>query len=193
MLQRSDLWSLEEYSENRLEFRTKVLEHKRNRRVRLGEHVLLLFEDALTIRYQVQEMLRIERIFEAAGIQEELDAYNPLIPDGENFKCSMLIQYADVEERKTRLKELVGIEGKVWLRIGDGEKIYPIADEDLERTKEDKTAAVHFLRYQLAGDDLAAARSGAPLTFGIEHPNYPCDDVTVSDEVRQSLAADLSS
>ncbi len=192
-LQRKDLWSLEEYSENRPEFRAQVLEHKQHRRVQLGDHVLLVFEDAMTIKYQIQEMLRIEKIFEAAGIQEELDAYNPLIPDGENLKCSMLIQYADVAERKERLSELVGIEDKIWLKVGDAEKVYPIADEDLERSNEDKTSAVHFMRYQLEGDALNAARSGGAMTFGVDHPNYPCDDVTVSDEVRQSLANDLSS
>ncbi len=191
MIARQDLWSLEDYSQQRDEFRDRVLAHKQNRRVSIAEHVLLIFEDELTIRYQIQEMLRIEKVFEAQGIQEELDAYNPLIPDGDNFKCSMLIQYADESERKRRLGELIGIEDKVWLQIGEGKKIWPIADEDLDRSNDDKTSAVHFMRYQLTPSDIDAAKQGGTITFGIEHVAYPCDDEVVSESIRQSLVADL--
>jgi len=192
MLQREDLWSLENYSVERPAFRDKVLAHKQNRRVKIGGHVLLIFEDELTIKYQIQEMLRIEKIFEADGIQEELDAYNPLIPDGDNLKCSMLIQYEEVEERKRRLSDLVGIEDKIWLRIADGERIWPIADEDLERANETKTSAVHFMRYQLSAMDIEKAKAGGDITFGIEHVAYPCDDLTVAEATRAALAADFS-
>ena len=191
MLQRTDLWSLEQYSEARSGFREEVLAHKQNRRVRIGDHVLLIFEDRLTIKYQIQEMLRIEKIFEAAGIQEELDAYNPLIPDGDNWKCTMLIQYPDVAERKQRLSELLGIEDKIWAQVGEGEKIWPIADEDLDRSKEDKTAAVHFMRYQLTDNDRAALKAGAPIRFGIEHLAYPTDAITLNENTRTSLIGDL--
>ena len=191
MLTRSDLWSLEEYAERRDGFRASVLEHKRHRRLLLGEHLLLLFESQMTIRYQVQEMLRIEKIFEAASIQEELNAYNPLIPDGDNLKCSLLIQFTDVAERVVRLKELVGIEHGLWLRIGEEGEIHAVADEDLERSNEEKTSAVHFLRFQLSGEDIAGARAGAALTFGVDHANYHCHPVTLADEMRASLLSDL--
>ena len=192
MLQRADLWSLEQYSEARAGFREEVLAHKQNRRVRIGDHILLIFEDQLTIKYQIQEMLRIEKIFEAAGIQEELDAYNPLIPDGDNWKCTMLIQYPDVAERKQRLSELLGIEDKIWAQVGEGERIWPIADEDLDRSKDDKTAAVHFMRYQLTEHDRVALKAGAPIRFGVEHLAYPAGAVTVDDGTRASLLGDLS-
>jgi hypothetical protein len=192
MLERKDLWSLEEYAEKRDAFRTEVLAHKKNRNVLIGGHVLLVFEDELTLKYQIQEMLRIEKVFEAAGIQDELDAYNPLIPDGDNWKCSMLIQYPDVEERKVRLAELVGIENKVWATVGDSDKVYAIADEDLERANEDKTSAVHFLRFQFDADTAAAIKAGGQITFGIDHDNYPSDDVVLEEAVRASLAADIT-
>ena len=192
MLQRADLWSLEEYSEQRGEFRRRVLVHRENRRVMLGDHVLLTFEDEMTIRYQIQEMLRVERIFEAAGIQDELDAYNPLIPDGNNWKCSLLIQFEDVEERKQRLTEMVGIEDKIWLRVGDQPKLYPIADEDMSRSNDEKTSAVHFLRYQLNTEQIDAAKSGAPVTAGVKHSGYHCQVVTLEEGTRSSLAADLA-
>jgi hypothetical protein len=191
MLERSDLWSLEEYSERRDDFRTEVLTHKQNRRVQVGVHVLLVFEDQTTIRYQIQEMLRIEKIFEGAGIQEELDAYNPLIPDGDNWKCSMLIQYPDVEERRVRLMELKDVENKVWVKIGETEKLFALADEDLERSNDDKTSAVHFLRFQLEAEQVAAVNAGSPITFGIDHPNYDEDDVCVDEGIRGSLAGDI--
>jgi hypothetical protein len=190
MLERKDLMGLEQYAEERETFRAEVLAHKQNRRVSLGKHILLVFEDELTIRYQIQEMLRIEKVFEAAGIQEELDAYNPLIPDGDNWKCSMLIQYPDVEERKQRLADLRDVENRIWVRIGDGDKTFAIADEDLERANDEKTSAVHFLRFQLSPDQLDAVTDGA-ITFGVDHEHYPCDDVTVPEETRASLATDI--
>lgn len=191
MLERRDLWSLEEYEEKRKTFRAELLQHKEHRRVLLGSHVLLVFEDKLTIQYQIQEMLRIEKIFEARGIQEELDAYNPLIPDGDNWKCSMLIQYPDVEERKARLSELVDIENQVWVQVSDGERVFAIADEDLGRSKDNKTSAVHFLRFQFNADEVLIVQSGAAIKFGINHDEYPVQDLVVAESVRQSLAADL--
>ena len=192
MLERKDLWSLEEYAEKRDAFRAEVLAHKKNRNVLIGGHVLLVFEDALTLKYQIQEMLRIEKVFEAAGIQDELDAYNPLIPDGDNWKCSMLIQYPDVEERRVRLAELLGIENQVWATVGDGNKVFAIADEDLERANEDKTSAVHFLRFQFDAETTAAIKAGGQITFGIDHENYPADDVVLAEASRASLAADIT-
>lgn len=191
MLDRSDLWSLEDYSRERENFRTRALVHKNDRRVTLGGHILLTFEDDLTVKFQIQEMLRIEKIFESAAIQEELDAYNPLTPDGDNWKCTMLIQYEDVEERKQRLGELIGIEDRVWVKIGEGEKIYPIADEDLERSNAEKTSAVHFMRYQLSQMQVEDVSSGERIVFGVDHSAYPCDEIVVSEETRQSLVADL--
>lgn len=191
MLQRTDLWTLEDYSVHRISFREAVLAHKKDRRVRLGDHVQLIFEDRMTIKYQIQEMLRIEKVFEAQGIQEELDAYNPLIPDGGNWKCTMLIQYEDVEERKRRLTSLIGIEDKIWVQIGDGARIWPIADEDMDRSNDDKTAAVHFMRYEIPEADRAAAQDGADIVFGIEHVAYPCDAVTLPEASRAALVADF--
>ena len=191
MLQRSDLWSLEEYSEHRKAFREKVLAHKENRRVLLGGHVLLTFEDSQTIKYQVQEMLRIEKIFEADAIKEELDAYNPLIPDGSNWKCTLLIQYEDVDERKRRLTELVGVEDVIWVKVGELDKIYPITDEDMERSNDDKTSAVHFMRYQLTDAQIDAAKAGQAISFGVDHVAYPCDELLLNENQRQSLVADL--
>ncbi|MBO6658544.1 MAG: DUF3501 family protein [Pseudomonadales bacterium] len=192
MLERKDLWSLEQYAEHRPEFRAEVLAHKENRRVQIGKHVLLVFEDALTIKYQIQEMLRIEKVFEAAGIQEELDAYNPLIPDGDNWKCSMLIQFPDVEERKERLAKLIDIENKVWVKVGETEKVFAIADEDLERANDEKTSAVHFLRFQFEQAQVEALKAGESITFGVDHDNYDVGDLVVSEEVRAALAADIT-
>ena len=192
MLERKDLWSLEQYAEKREAFRTEVLAHKQNRRVLVGQHILLVFEDDKTIRYQIQEMLRIEKVFEAAGIKEELEAYNPLIPDGDNWKCSMLIQYPEVEERRLRLAELLDVENRVWVQVGETEKLFALADEDLERANDDKTSAVHFLRFQLGASQVSAVKDGAIVTFGIDHKNYQEEDVLVSEDVRTSLAADLS-
>lgn len=192
MLERKDLWSLEQYAEHRPDFRAQVLAHKENRRVQMGKHVLLVFEDALTIKYQIQEMLRIEKVFEAAGIQEELDAYNPLIPDGDNWKCSMLIQYPEVEERKDRLAKLIDIENKVWVKVGDTEKVFAIADEDLDRANDEKTSAVHFLRFQFEQAQVESLKAGESITFGIDHDNYDVGELIVSDEVRAALAADFT-
>ena len=191
MLTKESLWGLEEYSDRREQFRQEVLEYKKVRRIQLGEHLYLLFEDETTIKYQIQEMLRIEKIFDSSGIQDELDAYNPLIPDGDNLKCTMLIQYEDPEERKEWLSKLVGVEDKVWLQIGDNEKVFPIADEDIERTREEKTSSVHFLRYQLSAEQIAALETGAPLRAGVDHHAYSCDDITIQDDVRRSLLGDL--
>ena len=191
-MERKDLWSLEQYAEKREGFRAEVLAHKQNRRVLVGQHILLVFEDEKTIRYQIQEMLRIEKVFEAAGIEEELEAYNPLIPDGDNWKCSMLIQYPEVEERRLRLAELLDVENRVWVQAGETEKLFALADEDLERANGDKTSAVHFLRFQLEAAQVSAVKAGATVTFGIDHKNYQEEDVLVSENVRASLAADLS-
>jgi len=191
MLLRSDLWSLEDYSEIRSTFRKEVLAHKQHRRIQIGDAVQLIFEDRLTIKYQIQEMLRIEKIFEAEGVQQELDAYNPLIPDGDNWKCTLLIQYQDVQERQRRLKELLGVEDKVWLQVGDGTRVWPIADEDMDRANEDKTAAVHFIRYPLTLEDITAVKSGAAITFGVEHVAYPCSPVQAAEAVRLTLMSDI--
>ena len=192
MLTRSDLWSLEEYAQRREAFRVEILEHKKARRILLGDHILLMFEDETTIKYQIQEMLRIEKVFEAAGIQDELDAYNPLIPDGDNWKCSLLIQYEDVNERRERLSALVGIEDKIWLQVGAESRIYPIADEDMDRSREEKTSSVHFLRYQLNPDQVTELRNGASIIAGVEHDAYPVDDVVVGEDVRLALLGDLN-
>ena len=192
MLERKDLLSLEDYAESRDKFRTQVLAHKEHRRVQLGDHVQLIFENEMTIKYQIQEMLRIEKVFEVAGIQDELDAYNPLIPDGDNWKCSMLIQYSDAEERKVRLTELLKIENRCRVKIGDGEKNFAIADEDLERANDDKTSAVHFLRFQLSGSDVECIRGGAAIVFGVDHEKYDTEEVTVLKETRAALVADLA-
>lgn len=191
-LTRDDLMSLEQYAEARREFRDKVLEHKRNRRIGLGTNAALYFEDRLTMQYQVQEMLRIERIFEADGIREELDAYDPLIPDGSNWKATFMVEFPDIEERREMLKRLVDIEDKVWLRVDGHDKVYPIADEDLERDDETKTSAVHFLRFELDADMISALKAGSGLAAGIDHPNYQVEVPSVPDNVRDSLVADLN-
>lgn len=190
-LTKDDLYSLEQYSSVRDEFRENVIEHKRDRRLPLGNNATLYFEDMLTMQYQIQEMLRIERIFEAAGIEEELDAYNPLIPDGSNLKATFMVEFTDAEERRNMLSRLVGIENKVWLQIDDFEKIRPIADEDLERSDENKTSAVHFLRFELDPVQIAALKSGASLSAGIDHENYQVEVSPVAENVRKSLIADL--
>jgi hypothetical protein len=191
VIKRESLMSLETYARERASFRAKVLEHKKKRTVRLGEHVSLQFEDELTIRYQVQEMLRIERIFEAEGIQGELDAYNPLIPDGSNWKATMLIEYPDPEERRRMLGVLKGIERRVWVEVQGFERVLAIADEDLERETEEKTAAVHFLRFELSAAMRERLRRGAGVSVGIEHPQYRAR-AEVQPEVRTALAADLN-
>ena len=188
---RESLMTLEAYAKSRKDFRAKVLEHKKPRAVHVGPHVTLLFEDELTIRYQIQEMLRIEKTFEEAGIQDELDAYNPLVPDGRNFKATMLIEYEDVEARKAALAKLKGIEDRVWLQVEGCPKVWPIADEDLERENEQKTSAVHFLRFELTEDMAAALRYGVSLSMGVDHPNYQATLSPVADATRAALVADL--
>ncbi|MEO8037461.1 MAG: DUF3501 family protein [Betaproteobacteria bacterium] len=189
---RDSLMTLEAYARNRKEFRAKVLAHKRNRKLHLGDHVTLIFEDELTLRYQIQEMLRIEKIFEEAGIQDELDAYNPLIPDGSNWKATMLIEYPDVEQRKVELARLKGVEEKVFVRIDGQAKVYAIADEDLARENEEKTSSVHFLRFELAPAMKQALMSGAALAIGVDHQNYAAALDPVDGGVRQSLLDDLT-
>ena len=190
-LNRDSLWNLEQYAERRADFRAQVIEHKKNRQVHLGDHATLYFEDALTIRYQVQEMLRVERIFEAEGIQEELDAYNPLIPDGCNWKATFMIEYGDVAERREQLARLTGVEHKVWAQVGKHERAYAIANEDLDRSTEEKTSAVHFMRFELTPSMVAAMAAGAALRAGIDHPGYPIEAFEVEPAIRDSLAADL--
>jgi hypothetical protein len=191
VIKRESLMSLETYARERASFRAKVLEHKRNRTVQLGEHVTLQFEDELTIRYQIQEMLRIERIFEDHGIQGELDAYNPLVPDGSNWKATMLIEYPDVDERRRMLGLLKGIERGVWVEIAGCERVAAIADEDLERENDEKTAAVHFLRFELSAAMRERLRRGAGVTAGVDHPHYRAG-AELRPEVRGALATDLS-
>ncbi|MDP2640812.1 MAG: DUF3501 family protein [Betaproteobacteria bacterium] len=188
---RDSLLSLEAYARQRNEFRAKVMAHKRDRTVHLGAHVTLLFEDELTVRYQVQEMLRIERTFEEQGIQDELDAYNPLIPDGRNFKATMMIEYADAGERRHALATLKGIEERVWVQAEGCARVYAIADEDLERENEEKTSAVHFLRFELDREMTGALKHGAALSLGVDHPNYRAEAGAVAAGVRASLAQDL--
>jgi len=188
---RDSLLSLEAYARQRKEFRAKAMAHKRDRTAHLGAHVTLVFEDELTIRYQVQEMLRIERIFEEQGIQDELDAFNPLVPDGRNFKATMMIEYTDAEERKHALARLKGIEDRVWVQVEGCPRIYAIADEDLERENEEKTSAVHFLRFELNDDMASALKSGVGLALGVDHPNYEAEIGAVAANVRASLAQDM--
>jgi hypothetical protein len=190
-LSRDDLYSLEQYAEARPAFREKVLAHKKNRRLDLGTNAALYFEDRLTMQYQVQEMLRIERIFEAAGINDELEAYNPLIPDGSNWKATFMVEFPEVEERKAMLAKLVGIEDRVYVQVADFDRVHPIADEDLERDSEEKTSAVHFLRFELPPEQVRALKGGASLIAGIDHENYRVEVSPVPDNIRESLVADL--
>jgi len=189
---RDSLMTLEAYARARNDFRAKVLEHKKARAVRLGGHVTLLFEDELTVRYQIQEMLRIEKTFEESGIRDELEAYNPLVPDGRNFKATMMIEYEDVEERKTALAKLKGIEDKVWIQVEGSPKVWAIADEDLERENEEKTSAVHFLRFELTKEMAEALKYGVALSIGVDHPNYKESAEPVSPATRACLAKDLA-
>lgn len=189
---RESLLSLEAYSRTRAEFRSRVIAHKKKRIAHLGDHVTLLFEDELTIRYQVQEMLRAERIFEDEGIEDELEAYNPLVPDGTNWKATMLIEYTDEGERRTMLAGLKGIEDRVWVAVRGHARVYAIADEDLERENEEKTSAVHFLRFELDAPMIAALESGALVSAGIDHPAYAVTVDPLDPVVAASLAGDLS-
>jgi hypothetical protein len=190
-LARSDLMSLEQYSTGRKDFRTRVLAHKKNRIVSVGSNATWCFEDRLTIQYQVQEMLRVERIFEADGIQDELEAYNPLIPDGSNWKATFLIEFPDAEERRVRLMGLKGIEDKCWVQVQGCDPVHAIADEDLERENDEKTSAVHFLRFELSPEMVSRAKAGAAINIGIDHPNYTHEIRPLPEDVRRSLAADL--
>jgi hypothetical protein len=186
-----DLFSLEEYSARRPAFRAQVMEHKKNRQLPIGPNATLYFEDEMTIRYQVQEMLRVERIFEAEGIKDELDAYNPLIPDGTNWKATFMIEFEDAVERQRALNRLINIEDRVWVQVEGSDKVWAIADEDLGRETEDKTSAVHFLRFQLTPEMITAVKAGAALSAGIEHQNYSYQANPVPDNIRVSLAGDL--
>ena len=190
-LTRDDLYSLEAYAEARTDFRARVMAHKKDRQVHIGAHATLYFEDRLTMQYQVQEMLRVERIFEVAGIEEELAAYNPLIPDGSNWKATFMIEYDNEDERREALGRLIGVEDKVWVQVAGQDKVWAIADEDLERTAADKTSSVHFLRFELSPASIAALRGGAAIAMGIDHPQCR-QEVVVGPAVRQSLVADLA-
>ena len=191
-LTRSDLWSLEEYAERRPEYRAEVIAHKKNRQVALGDHARLYFEDDITVRYQVQEMLRIEKVFEAAGIQEELDAYNPLIGDGGNWKATFMIEFDDPVERATRLAEMIGIEDLVWVQVEGKDKVYAIADEDMDRENETKTSAVHFLRFEMSLPMVDNLKKGASFQIGVDHPNYPVAGFVPEQNICQSLVHDLA-
>ena len=190
-LVQSDLMTLESYAKARNAIRAEVMAHKRNRNVALGGHVTLIFEDEKTIRYQVQEMLRAEKIFEEGGIQDELDAYNPLIPDGNNWKATMMIEYEDIDERRRMLTRLVGIEDRVWVKVEGFERVFAIADEDLERATGQKTSAVHFLRFELTTEMSRALKQGAALSMGVDHPAYQATLAPVAPAVRASLLRDL--
>lgn len=186
------LLTLEAYAKARKDFRARVLEHKKPRSVHLGEHLTLLFEDELTIRYQIQEMLRVEKTFEEAAIQDELDAYNPLVPDGSNWKATLLIEYEDVDQRKRALSVLKGIEDRVWVQVEGCARVYAIADEDLERENEQKTSSVHFVRFELTPEMIAALKYGVALAIGVDHPACTITLSPIAGATRQALVADLS-
>jgi hypothetical protein len=185
------LMSLEQYAKARKEFRARVLAHKKDRTVQLGKHVTLVFEDELTMRYQIQEMLRVERIFEEEGIRDEIDAYNPLVPDGSNWKATMLIEYPDIEERRVALGKLIGVEDRVWVKIEGQPRVYAVADEDLERENDNKTSAVHFLRFELSAPMKQALKGGVALSMGVDHPNYSATMDKVGEAIARSLLKDL--
>ena len=192
-LTRADLYTLEKYAEIRNEFRARVMAHKKSRRLPLGLNATLYFEDRLTIQYQVQEMLRIEKIFERADIEEELAAYNPLIPDGHNWKVTFMLEYDDRAERGEMLTRLVGIEDCVWMRVGAGAIIVPVCDEDMERETETRTSSVHFMRFELSTEDIAAVGQGAEISAGISHQEYNFQLAPIPADIRQSLGADIDS
>jgi len=187
-----DLLSLEQYAKQRSEFRAKVMQHKKHRKLHLGDHATLYFEDRLTMQYQIQEMLRIEKIFEQEGILDELNAYNPLIPDGSNLKATFMIEYADVDERKLALEKMVGIEDKVWLQVEGFDKVYAIADEDIERESADKTSSVHFLRFEFSPEMVAAAKAGTELAAGIDHEACRIEVNPLPAAIRTTLVSDFS-
>jgi len=190
-LKREDLYSLEQYSEQRPAFRTQVLAHKKDRRINVGPNLSLYFEDRLTVQYQIQEMLRIEKIFEADGIEDELGAYNPLIPDGHNLKCTAMLEFTNVDQRRERLAQLVGIEHLVWLLVEGYPKVFAISNEDLERSTDEKTSAVHFMRFELTSEMIAALRDNASLVFGTDHAGYPYT-AEVSAASRNALIQDFT-
>ena len=189
-LKKSDLYSLEKYATVRDDFRAEVMAHKKLRYIQLGENLRLLFEDRMTMQYQVQEMLRIEKIFEADGINEELEAYNPLIPDGENLKAVMMIEFSDVDERKDALAKLIGVERETWLQVDDFDKVYPISNEDLERETDEKTSSVHFMRFEFTPEMISALKNGAEMKAGVDHTDYH-HQVIIEDAVLQSLVGDF--
>jgi len=190
-LSRENLYSLEQYSDMRPEFRQQVMEHKKNRRIFLGENATLYFESELTMRYQVQEMLRIEKIFDNEGIQEELNAYNPLIPDGKNWKATFMIEFSDENDRKEALAKMIGIEEKVYVKVDGFNPVWAIADEDLERDTEEKTSSVHFMRFELSDEMITALRNDSALSMGIEHPAYTVK-IDINDQaIRDTLIEDL--
>jgi hypothetical protein len=189
---RDSLMTLESYAKARPALRAEVMAHKKNRMVELGDHVTLIFEDEKTMRYQIQEMLRAERTFEESGIQDELDAYNPLVPDGTNWKATMMIQYSDPDARKLALASLKGIEDRVWVQVADRPKVFAIADEDLERENEEKTSSVHFLRFELDATLIAAAKAGSPIRMGIDLEAYKVESVTLAETTRAALIVDLA-
>jgi hypothetical protein len=191
-ISRDSLLTLEAYAKARSTLRAEIIQHKKIRNVQLGNHVSLLFEDEKTLRYQVQEMLRIEKIYEEEGIQSELDAYNPLVPDGSNFKATMLIEYSNEIERKAALAKLIGIEDRLFIQVEGQARVYAIADEDLERENAEKTSAVHFVRFELTLSMKEALKSGAQMMLGCDHPNYPAHLEELPQETLASLLADLS-
>jgi hypothetical protein len=188
---RDSIMTLEDYAKTRQDFRTKVMLHKKNRRIPLGKNITLIFEDELTIRYQIQEMLRIEKVFEEEGIIDEIEAYKELIPDGRNWKATMMIEYPDPIVRADKLAKLIGVENKVWAKIENHDPVFAIADEDLDRSTEEKTSAVHFLRFELNQDMIRALRKGASLSMGIDHPACLEQIKQVDELARVSLVADL--
>jgi hypothetical protein len=191
-ISRDSLLSLEAYARQRVDFRARVMAHKKSRTVALGEHVTLIFEDELTVRYQIQEMLRIERTFEEQGIQDEIDAYNPLVPDGSNFKATMMVEFPDEAERRVWLARLVGVEDRVWVQVENQPRVYAIADEDLERENDEKTSSVHFLRFELSAEMKRTLQAGAGLVVGVDHPAYTAVVAQLAPAVLQSLRDDLT-
>jgi hypothetical protein len=190
-LKKEDLYGLERYSEMRHAYRTEVMQHKKNRAAALGENATLYFEDRLTIQYQIQEMLRIEKIFDADGIDDELETYNPLIPDGNNWKATFMIEFTDEHERRRALAAWIGIEKTVWLRVGDKDKVFAICNEDLERENEEKTSSVHFMRFQLSDEMVASACAGEAISAGIDLPQYQCEQSPLASNIQESLRSDL--
>lgn len=188
---RDSLMTLEAYAKARPDFRKQVIGHKKHRAVRLGEHITLLFEDELTVRYQIQEMLRIEKIFEEEGIEQEIGAYAPLVPDGTNWKATMMIEYPDVNERKRELARLIGVEDRMFVEVEGHPRVYAIADEDLDRENDEKTSAVHFVRFELTAPMRAAVKAGAAVKLGCDHTHYPAH-LSIAPETLASLAGDLA-